>query len=41
MNTEALSLNLLAVPAEKRDAWGRLLTDTVFTPVYNYPTLND
>lgn len=41
MNTETLSLKLLAMPADKRDAWGRLLTDTVFTPVYNYPTLND
>ena len=41
MDTEALSLKLLAIPAEKRDAWERVLRDPVFTPVYNYPTLND
>ena len=40
MDSAALSLKLLNIPAEKRDAWTRLLQDPVFVPVYNYPTLD-
>jgi len=41
MDTDSLSLKLLDIPAEKRDHWFRTLRDPVFTPVYNYATLDD
>ena len=41
MDTERLSLRLLDVPAEKRDAWFQTLRDPVFTPVYNYANMTD
>ena len=41
MDTANLSLRLLDIPAVKRDSWFKLLQDPVFTPVYNYPSLED
>jgi len=41
MDTDSLSLQLLDIPVEKRDHWFRVFRDPVFTPVYNYATLDD
>ena len=41
MDTASISLRLLDISAEKRDAWFQTLRDPVFTPVYNYANLDD
>ena len=41
MNTEALQLRLLDIPAAKRDHWFQILRDPVFMPVYNYANMTD